>query len=164
MFDLSWTELLIVGVVALIAIGPKELPGALRTLGQWMGKIRRMASDFQSQFNEAMREAEMDDLRKQVQDLSDTARGYTNFDPLSDVQSEIDSLMDDSPAREPAPRRADAEKDRAEKDRTTSDGAPIGETAVPTPATVEADAPAIEHAATGADGEPKTEPKAGRDA
>ena len=53
MFDLSWTELLVLGVVALIAIGPKELPGALRALGHWMGKVRRMASEFQSQFNEA---------------------------------------------------------------------------------------------------------------
>ena len=57
MFDISWGELILIGMVALIAIGPKELPGALRTLGQWMTKIRRMASDFQSQFQEAMREA-----------------------------------------------------------------------------------------------------------
>ena len=44
MFDIGWGELVVIGVVALIAIGPKELPGVLRTLGQWMGKIRRMAA------------------------------------------------------------------------------------------------------------------------
>ena len=50
MFDIGWGELLIIGIVALIAIGPKELPAALRALGQWMGKIRRMAGEFQNQF------------------------------------------------------------------------------------------------------------------
>ena len=60
MFDIGWCELLVIGIVALIVIGPKELPGALRTLGQWMGKIRRMAAEFQGQFQEAMREAEID--------------------------------------------------------------------------------------------------------
>ncbi len=70
MFDIGWGELLVIGVVALIAIGPKELPGVLRTLGQWMGKIRRMASEFQGQFQEAMREAEMADLKKQVDEMT----------------------------------------------------------------------------------------------
>ena len=64
MFDIGWSELVVIAVVALIAIGPKELPGVLRTVGQYMGKIRRMASEFQGQFQEAMREAEMADLKK----------------------------------------------------------------------------------------------------
>jgi Tat protein translocase TatB subunit len=62
MFDIGGGELLLIGIVALIAIGPKELPTVLRTLGQWMGKLRRMASEFQNQFQEAVREAEMADL------------------------------------------------------------------------------------------------------
>ena len=70
MFDIGWSELLLIGVVALIAIGPKELPGALRTLGQWMAKVRRMASEFQSQFQEAMREAELADLKKEVDEMA----------------------------------------------------------------------------------------------
>ena len=64
MFDISWGKLVIIGVVALLVIGPKELPAVLRQLGQWMTKIRRMAAEFQGQFNEAMREAEMADLKK----------------------------------------------------------------------------------------------------
>jgi sec-independent protein translocase protein TatB len=95
MFDLSWTELLIIGVVALIAIGPKELPGVLRAIGQWMGKVRRMASEFQGQFNEAMREAELADLKQQVDDLKDTVSGYTDFDPMDRVQKEFDSFTGD---------------------------------------------------------------------
>ncbi len=72
MFDIGWSELLVIGVVALIAIGPKELPGVLRMVGQWMGKVRRMASEFQGQFQEAMREAEMADIKKQVDDITNT--------------------------------------------------------------------------------------------
>ena len=74
MFDIGWSELVVIGVVALIAIGPKELPGVLRMIGQWAGKARRMASDFQGQFNEAMREAEMADIKKSFDDISAASR------------------------------------------------------------------------------------------
>src|SRR5712691_9681459 len=84
MFDIGWSEIVVIGVVALIVIGPKELPAVLRAIGQWTTKIRRMAGEFQSQFQEAMREAEMADLKKQVDDLGDTAKGLTSdFDPLA---------------------------------------------------------------------------------
>jgi sec-independent protein translocase protein TatB len=93
MFDIGWGELLLIGIVALIAIGPKELPTVLRTLGQWMAKLRRMASEFQNQFHEAMREAEMADLKKQVDDLTSTAHSYANFDPVSEVRREFESTQ-----------------------------------------------------------------------
>src|SRR6266480_5863477 len=93
MFEIGWGELLIIGIVALIAIGPKELPGVLRTLGQWMSKLRRMASEFQSQFHEAMREAEMADLKKQVDDMTSQAQSYANFDPVSEVRRELESTQ-----------------------------------------------------------------------
>jgi sec-independent protein translocase protein TatB len=95
MFDIGWSELVVIGVVALIAIGPKELPGVLRTVGNYMGKVRRMASEFQGQFQEAMREAEMADLKKQVDEMTDTAKSFTEFDPLADVRSDIDKLSTD---------------------------------------------------------------------
>ena len=82
MFDIGWSELLVIAAVALIVIGPKELPGVLRSVGMWMGKIRRMASDFQSQFQEAMREAEMADLKKHADDLNQSVKSLTSdFDP-----------------------------------------------------------------------------------
>ena len=93
MFDIGWGELLVIGVVALIFIGPKELPGTLRTLGQWMGKLRRMASEFQGQFQEAMREAELADLKKQVDDMTSQAQNYANFDPVSEVRKELESTQ-----------------------------------------------------------------------
>src|SRR6266480_6541898 len=93
MFDIGWGELLVIGVVALIAIGPKELPTVLRTVGQWMGKLRRMATEFQNQFQEAMREAEMADLKKQVDDLTSQAQSYASFDPVAEVRRELDSTQ-----------------------------------------------------------------------
>jgi sec-independent protein translocase protein TatB len=93
MFDISWGELLLIGVVALIVIGPKELPTVLRTLGQWMAKLRRMATEFQNQFHEAMREAEVADLKKQVEDMTSQAQSYANFDPVGDVRRELESTQ-----------------------------------------------------------------------
>ena len=105
MFDISWTEFLLIGVVALIVIGPKELPGVLRTLGQYTRKVRGMAADFQNQFQEAMREAEMADLKKQVDDM---AHDFKNFDPLKDVRDDLEATGKDIEARcEPS---ADAEE------------------------------------------------------
>jgi len=92
MFDIGGGELLLIGIVALIAIGPKELPTVLRTLGQWMGKLRRMASEFQNQFQEAMREAEMADLKKKVE-MTSQAQSYANFDPVSEVRREFQSAQ-----------------------------------------------------------------------
>ena len=83
MFDIGWGELVVIGIVALIAIGPKELPTVLRTLGQYMGKVRRMASEFQGQFQEAMREAEMADLKKHAEDLKSSVSDLTSFDPMA---------------------------------------------------------------------------------
>jgi len=98
MFDIGWSELVLIGVVALIVIGPKELPGVLRAAGQWMGKIRRMASEFQGQFQEAMREAEMADIKKQVDELSDAASSVTSFDPIGNIEKEFQSAVEDKPA------------------------------------------------------------------
>jgi sec-independent protein translocase protein TatB len=92
MFDISWTEFLLIGVVALVVIGPKELPGVMRTLGQYTRKIRSMASDFQGQFQEAMREAEMADFKKSVDDL---ASDIKNYDPLKDVRADVESISKD---------------------------------------------------------------------
>ncbi len=91
MFDIGWGELVLVGIVALIVIGPKELPTVLRTLGQYMAKIKRMAGEFQGQFQEAMREAEVDDLKKQAEDLHSSVTDFANIDPLADLQEAIDA-------------------------------------------------------------------------
>jgi sec-independent protein translocase protein TatB len=87
MFDISWSEFLLIGVVALVFIGPKELPAVMRTIGQWTRRLRSMAADFQNQFQEAIREAEMADLKKQVDEMT---QGVKDYDPLKDVKSDFE--------------------------------------------------------------------------
>ena|SRR5215813_1394613 len=105
MFDIGWSELVLIGVVALIAIGPKELPGVLRTVGQWMGKARKMASEFQSQFQEAMREAEMADLKKSFDEVKEAASGFTGNNLMTSLQKDVSSALNiediDKPAEPP---------------------------------------------------------------
>lgn len=85
MLDFGSGELVVIGVVALVAIGPKELPGLLRTVGQAIGKLRRMAGDFQNQFNDALREADMADAQKMISDIktdfSTTMTGSGSMSP-----------------------------------------------------------------------------------
>ncbi|MVT67062.1 twin-arginine translocase subunit TatB [Bradyrhizobium pachyrhizi] len=98
MFDIGWSELVVIAVVALIAIGPKELPGVLRMVGQWMGKARKMASEFQGQFQEAMREAEMADLKKSFDEVREAATGITSGNIMTSLQKDVsDALQIDKP-------------------------------------------------------------------
>jgi sec-independent protein translocase protein TatB len=103
MFGLGWGEMVVIGIVALIAIGPKELPTVLRTLGQWMGKVRRMANEFQGQFQEALREAEFADLKKHADDISSSVNEFSNIDPLADVQKDVEREFAETPAVEAKP-------------------------------------------------------------
>jgi len=102
MFDIGWGELVVIGVVALVAIGPKELPGVLRSLGQWMGKIRRMSAEFQSQFQEALREAEVADLRKEAEDIKSSVSNFTHFDPLADTGPAVTQPDTPTPSATPS--------------------------------------------------------------
>ncbi len=81
MFDISWTELLVIAVVALIAIGPKELPRVLYEAGKWARRLRLMAGEFQRHFSDLMQEAELEELRKQAQ----AARDITGARTLADL-------------------------------------------------------------------------------
>jgi len=89
MFDIGWSEFVVIAVVALIAIGPKELPGVLRMVGQWMGKARKMASEFQGQFQEAMREAEMADLKKSFDEVKEAASGFAGGNIMTSLQKDV---------------------------------------------------------------------------
>jgi sec-independent protein translocase protein TatB len=93
MFDIGWSELVVIAVVALIAIGPKELPGVLRMVGQWMGKARKMAGEFQGQFQEAMREAEMADLKKTFDDVKDAATGFASNNVMTSLQKDVGEAL-----------------------------------------------------------------------
>lgn len=86
MLDIGWSELLIIGIVALVVVGPKELPKLLRVVGQMLAKVRRMASEFQGQVNEAIREAELEDVKKSVEDLK-------SYNPATMIRNEIDNAL-----------------------------------------------------------------------
>jgi len=93
MFDIGWSELVVIAVVALIAIGPKELPGVLRMVGQWMGKARKMAAEFQGQFQEAMREAEMADLKKTFDEVKEAATGFADGNVMTSLQKDVGDAL-----------------------------------------------------------------------
>lgn len=69
MFDIGWSELLILLIVALVVVGPKDLPKLMRTAGQWMGKARRMADQFRNSFDEMARQSELEELRKEINSM-----------------------------------------------------------------------------------------------
>jgi len=112
MFDIGWSELVVIAVVALIAIGPKELPGVLRMVGQWMGKARKMAAEFQGQFQEAMREAEMADLKKTFDEVKEAASGLASNNIMTSLQKDVGEALKiddiDKPAIEPPATSNDA--------------------------------------------------------
>lgn len=98
MLDMSWGEVMLIGGVALIVIGPKDLPKALRTLGQITTKVRRMAGEFQSQFNEAIREAELEEVRRDVEGVKRTVdAARPTFNPVDTIRNEIRSAVESRP-------------------------------------------------------------------
>ena len=143
MFDIGWSELVLIGVVALIAIGPKELPGVLRMVGQWMGKARKMAAEFQGQFQEAMREAEMADLKKSFDEVKEAATG---FNPLSSLQKDVSDALRvdalDKPAETPAAAAFEAPAISSEPPATSSEAPATSSEAPVTPTTPEPPTPA----------------------
>src|SRR5215467_2964557 len=87
MFDFDAGKLIIVGIVALIVIGPKELPRVMLQVGQAAAKMRRIAAEFRSQFMDAMREAEIDDTKSDVERLAESVRAATGMDPLAQIRA-----------------------------------------------------------------------------
>jgi sec-independent protein translocase protein TatB len=122
MFDIGWSEILVIAVVAIVVVGPKELPRMLRSFGKTMGSVRRMSNDFKRQFDEALREAErgagLEDTKKQLQAATK---------PLSDIRKDFDATMRSSstttPKPSPAPEKPVAELHEAEPAKAGATGA-----------------------------------------
>ena len=102
MFDIGWSEFVVIAVVALIAIGPKELPGVLRMVGPWMAKARKMAAEFQGQFQEAMREAEMADLKKSFDEVKEAATGFASGNIMTSLQKDVSAALNIDDIDKPA--------------------------------------------------------------
>src|SRR4051812_1057552 len=114
MFDIGWTEMLVIAIVMVVVVGPKDLPRMLRTFGKTTAKLRAMAGDFQRQFNEALKEAELDDVKKSVDEL----RGLNPANQLrkqlnpfekaaADVRAGLDQAL--KPSKPPEASAADAQ-------------------------------------------------------
>jgi sec-independent protein translocase protein TatB len=89
MFDFDFGKLMVVAIVALAVIPPKDLPRVMRTVGQVVGKMRRMAAEFQGQFMDAMREADLDGVRKELEALNEKAKAETSFDPAAMIRDDV---------------------------------------------------------------------------
>src|SRR5271156_3248886 len=88
-FDIGWPELMLIGVVALVVIGPKDLPAALRVAGYWVRKARTMSREFQSSVEQMLREAELEDVRQELRKVTEI-----------NLDHEVNKIMD--PVQDPA--------------------------------------------------------------
>ncbi len=117
MLDVGWSEMLVIAIVMIVVVGPKDLPKMLRTFGRMTTKMRGMANDFQRQFNEAIKEAELDDVKKSVdslRSLNPAAEIRKQLNPFEKAAADVRSSIDDAgklkatPVPEVAPAASDA--------------------------------------------------------
>lgn len=144
MFEVSWSELLILGIVTLLLVGPKELPRFLSSLGRHLGVIRRHANEFKAVFEQAMREAEMDSIQKEMRDVGEGVK--KSFD---DVTRSIDSTKaamkvdPDAPgAVKPAPEGSPQIESSTETADTAPQALATPDDAAPSPAESDGKKPA----------------------
>ncbi|MGP0058121.1 MAG: Sec-independent protein translocase protein TatB [Beijerinckiaceae bacterium] len=93
MFEFDASKLIIIGIVALIVIGPKELPRVMRQVGLAVGKMRKLAGEFQSQFMEAMREADVAEIKAEAEKLANQAKIDVAFNPMAQVKAELSEAV-----------------------------------------------------------------------
>jgi sec-independent protein translocase protein TatB len=94
MFDIGWSELLVIGVVALIVIGPKDLPRVLKTVGFWVRKARTVSREFQSSVEQMVREAELEDVKKEIQKVGSLdlkSEFEKTIDPTGDMKKSLEA-------------------------------------------------------------------------
>jgi sec-independent protein translocase protein TatB len=117
MFDIGWSELLVIGVVALLVVGPKELPTLLRTVGKYVGMMRRQATEFRTQFDDAMRDSELEKLKEEMEKSTSEAT-----QAIRDAEYQLDRDMADAREGMDASLKKDADKpDFAEINEGASD-------------------------------------------
>lgn len=138
MLDVGWTEILVIAIVLIIVVGPKDLPQMLRTFGRMVSKIRGMAGDFRQQFDEALREADLDDVRKTIgeaQKLNPLNSIRDAVNPLRQVGNDIkaDLQKATSPVSKPTPTESSAASVLAEPATPAAETPEANEAAVAAP-------------------------------
>lgn len=137
LFDLGMSELLLIGVVALVVIGPKDLPKALRVAGYWVRKARTLSREFQSSVEQMMREAELDDMRRELKKATeiDLEKEFRQtIDPSGSLAEsltppELPKFFDAEPATGP---RSEAAAEEATKLEASAPAAPVAPSSVET--------------------------------
>lgn len=110
MLDVGWTELVVIAIVLIIVVGPKDLPPMLRTFGKMMTKMRGMAGDFRQQFDEALKEADLDDVRKTLSDAQKLNPAHSlreAMNPLRQMGNDIKADLQKATKPDPKPAAAD---------------------------------------------------------
>src|SRR5262245_65654293 len=97
MFDITSSKLLLLGIVALLVIGPKDFPALLRTIGKYVGIIRGHAKEFRAQFDEAMRESELSQLKQDVENIAQETQAS-----LDATSKSMEKTFDDARPEEPS--------------------------------------------------------------
>jgi sec-independent protein translocase protein TatB len=119
MFDIGWSELLVIVVVAIVVVGPKDLPKLMRGFGHYAGKLRRAASDFQRQFEEAMRESEVEEVRKAIESVKAGTPSLELKAPIDKPVMLPKPVTSSSPETPAKPKPASRKKGPAAKPKTS---------------------------------------------
>ena len=151
MFGIDSSEFLLIAIVALVVIGPKELPGLLRTWGKWMAQMRGMASEFRGHVDEMIRQSELDEVRKQLTDATGGV-DLANLDPTQQIKQHIQEGMEEG---EKALTEAKASLDNPLAEPESAPQVAL-ETAAETPVTVSESPPEQVAAETSAETPPET--------
>ena len=150
MFDIGATELLLVAIVAILVIGPKDMPMALRTAGRWIGKVRRVSTHFKSGVEAMIREAEMEEMDKKWKAQNEAIMaahpaGETGSDDMGAQMQPFDKAVSPGPGDE-ATSADSATGPKATADKVPADGAPADKAAAPSAGTLSAVAFGPDHA------------------
>ncbi|MEO9337053.1 Sec-independent protein translocase protein TatB [Mesorhizobium sp. SB112] len=163
MFEIGWSEMLVIAIVMIVVVGPKDLPKMLRTIGKMTTKLRGMAGDFQKQFNDALKEAELDDVKKSIDELrglnpaNEIKKHINPFEKAaSDVRSGLDAAL--KPKPDTAAQAANPEVHAAEPLKNGSADLP-GATAAPVIASAAKPKPKAASAAKASSAKPKAAAK-----
>ncbi len=137
MFDIAWSELLLIAVVALVVIGPKDLPNAIYTFGKWVRKARGVAREFQTHIDDMMRETELDELRREAlktRDLNIKKMMEDTIDPKGEVSKAFDVGLTGHPGSPSPEPDADPAPVAATSAAVTADPVPpVAPAPAPTP-------------------------------